>query len=343
MKYFDCIFISILCFVFFSHPSVAEWYGQRIYPVVACGLSALSGGFPFSLYDVFITVLVILLPASVIVAVFRVFPVRKILSVLFFVIFGTVSWFYLSWGINYFRPDVYHRTALEQARFDTVEFSNFLDRYIDDINAARLQVDEIDPDKVDADIETTYREMAEELGISYPCGKRRTKKMIYEGLITKMGVSGYFGPFFNEVHVNFYPRPLDIPFTLAHEKAHQFGIASEAECNFFAFAVCTAGRLPEVRYSGYLGAFGHVFSYARRLMGTEELKNRLECLDRHVLADYRRSADHWRDGVDKGLSEAQSKVYDAYLRTNRIESGIENYSEMVGLLVSWYKRAEENR
>ncbi|MDR2563283.1 MAG: DUF3810 domain-containing protein [Prevotellaceae bacterium] len=337
MKYFDCIFVLILSLIFFSRPEVAEWYGRAIYPSIAVGLSAISGQFFFSLYDIFISFLIILIPASIILAVFRILSVRKILSILFFVIFVTVSWFYFSWGINYFRPDVYHRTGLKQAQFDSIKFSSFLDSYIDDINAARVEVDAIYLDKVDVEIESLYSRMSERLAIRYPCGKRRTKRMIYESFITKIGVSGYFGPFFNEVHVNFYPLSLDIPYTLAHEKAHQFGVASESECNFYAFVVCTAGSSPEVRYSGYIGAFGHVFSYARRLLSADEFASRLARLDQGVLEDYRASYHHWQRGINEELSQAQSKLYDAYLKTNQIKSGVANYSEMLGLLVSWYE------
>lgn len=336
MRYFDCIFVLILSLLVFSDASVAEWYAQSIYPGIAAGLSMISSRFAFSLYDIFIIVLIIFLPACIIFGISRIISFRKILSILFFVIFGTVSWFYLSWGINYFRPDIYHRMALRQAAFDTVVFANFLDRYIDDINAAFCVVDEIDLDKVDLELESVYSIEAERLGIGFPCGRRRTKRPVFGDLITKMGISGYFGPFFNEVHVNFYPHPLDIPYTLAHEKAHQFGVASEAECNLLAFAVCTASSLPDVRYSGYMGAFGYVFSYARRLMGAEELRSRINRLDQRIISDYKRSIDRWQSGINQGLSEAQSKVYDVYLKTNRIESGISNYSEMVGLLVSFY-------
>ena len=36
------------------------------------------------------------------------------------------------------------------------------------------------------------------------------------------------------------------------------------------------------------------------------------------------------------LSDAQDKMYDTYLKTNRVSSGRDNYSEVVGLLLSGY-------
>jgi hypothetical protein len=336
LKYLDYIFVLAVGLLIVSVPDVAECYGRNVYPAIAAVSSRISGIFPFSLFDVFITLLILLIPASIILPATRVIALKKMLTILFFVIFGTISWFYLSWGINYFRHDVYRRTGTVQAQFDTTEFKIFLDKYVEDINAACISVDKIDLQKVDKAIENAYSTMAERLQITYPCGKRRTKRMIYQSIMTKMGVSGYFGPFFNEVHVNFYPEPLDIPYTLAHEKAHQFGVASEAECNLYAFVACVASEMPEVRYSGYLGAFGYVFSYARRLM-PNEFKNCIERLDKRILSDYKRSLERWQDGINQELSDAQSKVYNAYLKTNRIESGIKNYSEMLGLLVSWRK------
>ncbi|WP_286833988.1 DUF3810 family protein, partial [Proteiniphilum sp. UBA5280] len=55
-----------------------------------------------------------------------------------------------------------------------------------------------------------------------------------------------------------------------------------------------------------------------------------------IIADLRRNREHWLVVRNKSLSEVQDRGYDAYLKTNKVSSGRENYSEVVGLLISSY-------
>ena len=91
--------------------------------------------------------------------------------------------------------------------------------------------------------------------------------MIFSSFYSKMGLSGYFGPFFNEIHVNHYLLPLDYPFVLAHEKAHQFGITSEAEANLVAFVICVRSDDQRLRYSGYQSLLLYFLRDASHLEG----------------------------------------------------------------------------
>lgn len=326
--------VLLALFFIMRQAVVAEWYAQHLYPFIATVLSYCSSLFPFSLSDVSITLLVVAIPISLLLACFRVVKWRRTLLSLGLTLVGVVIWFYASWGINYFRPDFYARTAIPETSFDSTTFRRFLAGYVDAVNAAYCVVPELDLEQVDRVVENSYENMQMLLKIPYPCGKRRTKKMFYEKWMTRSGISGYFGPFFSEVHVNFYPIAVEIPFTLAHEKAHQFGITSESECNLYAYIVCTASKDSVVRYSGYLGGLGYVLSNTARLF-PDDYKAWIARVDNRVLDDYRASVTRWRSGIDKGLSEAQSKVYDAYLKSNNVKSGMKSYSEMMGLLVSW--------
>lgn len=48
-----------------------------------------------------------------------------------------------------------------------------------------------------------------------------------------------------------------LPATIAHEMAHQRGIASEDECNFLAVLTCATSGNAVYEYSGYLMGFVH--------------------------------------------------------------------------------------
>ena len=316
-------------------PGLAEWYMRDVYPAVAGLLSFISSSFFFSMFDILIIGFIVGFFINLIVLIVRRNKFGKWLYELVIGIVGIIIWFYMSWGISYFRDDFYARTDTPKAAFDTLNFKSFLNDYITELNAAYIPVSDIDYHDVDSAIEKSYEKLQDELQIPYPNGTRRVKKMIFEKFITKAGVSGYFGPFFNEVHVNRYPLAYEQPSTIAHEKAHQFGVASEAECNLYAYIVCTTSDNRQVRYSGYLEALGYILSNARKLLPDEymELRNKI---NPKILEDYSASYEHWQEAINPTVSEVQHVVYDAYLKSNKIKSGVSNYSEMVALLVSWH-------
>ena len=58
-------------------------------------------------------------------------------------------------------------------------------------------------------------------------------------------------------------------------------------------------------------------------------------IDPRIVADYKAMHEHWLKGMNKTMSAIQEKMYDAYLKTNKQQSGILSYSEMTSLLVTW--------
>jgi len=223
---------------------------------------------------------------------------------------------------------------VESPKEDKVFFEAFVERYIDLLNKAYIADPHFDVKEIDHEIETLYQNHHEILRLPYPCGWRHTKKTLTEPLMTRMGISGYFDPFFNEVHVNNYSLPITYPYTLAHEKAHQFGIANEAECNLYATVICTSSAHPLVRYSGYLQTTSYLLGNLRKI-SPDRYREITGQIDLRIMADYRAIRDHWQKALNPTLSAVQDKVYDTYLKTNKQKSGVLSYSEMTGLLVAW--------
>jgi len=243
-------------------------------------------------------------------------------------------WFYMAWGIAYFRPSFFERFEVESPKEDSAFFEDMVERYIHSLNQAYISNPCFYIKEVANEIETLYANHSESLRLPYPCGWRRAKNSLSEPFMTRVGVSGYFDPFFNEIQINNYSPPLTYPFTLAHEKAHQFGIASEAECNLFASVICTSSNYPLVKYSGYLQTVAYLLSNLRKI-SPDRYREIAEQIDPRIMADYRSIQEHWRKKQNQTLSTMQDRVYDTYLKTNRQRSGILSYSEMTGLLVAW--------
>jgi hypothetical protein len=304
-----------------------------VYPAVAALLSSISAVFPFSLYDLFLIAAVLWLLMLILLAIIRKTGfVRFLFSLLRFVTV-IVAWFYFSWGIAYFREDFHSRVNTEVTSYDSEQFREFAVRFVDRTNRSYVVISGIDKEKTQQEIESTYQRLHPPLQIAYPNGKRRVKPMLFEPLYSKTGVSGYFGPFFNEIHVNNYSLDFTYPFTLAHEMAHQFGIGPESEANLYAFVVCAASNDEQVRYSAYASTLRYVLNDVYRFL-PDEYESIYLSVRPEILADLKRNREHWLAARDESLSNAQDKVYDAYLKTNKISSGQANYSEVVALLVS---------
>ena len=330
--------VIFLVFIFLCSriPAWAEAYIRYCYPVIAAVLSFVIRWIPFSLLDMLIIAAIVLLTGSIVMMFMRRLSVRCWINVFLLSVLWTAVWFYMAWGISYFRPGFHERFGVEQPKEDRDFFEAFVIRYIDSLNRAYVAHPHFDAGEVDREIETLYAKHHELLRLPYPNGWRRTKKTIAEPLMTRMGVAGYFDPFFNEVQVNNYALPVAYPYTLAHEKAHQFGISSEAECNLCATVICTSAAHPLVRYSGYMQTVSYLLGNLRKI-SPDRYREIIARIDPRIMDDYRAIREHWQKALNPTLSAVQDKVYDAYLKTNKQQSGILSYSEMVGLLIAWEK------
>lgn len=327
--------IFLVAFIFSRTPSLSEWYIQNIYPTVATILSSIARLFPFSLYDLFILVASLYLLKIIIFVIIKRTAFKDFIFSLIRFVAILVAWFYFGWGISYFREDYYKRTDTVETQFNTDNLLNFTSRFIEDANNSYVRFDVIEKKEIKKELERVYSELYEPLAIKYPNGNRRDKNMIFESLFTKMGISGYYGPFFNEIHVNNYSLNYTYPFTLAHEMAHQFGIAKESEANLYAFLVCANSNDKRIRYSAYISTIGYLLNDAYTLL-PEKYKELINSVRPEIKEDLNRNREHWLSARNEALSDAQNKAYDAYLKSNRVSSGRENYSEVVGLLISSY-------
>ncbi len=312
---------------------VESYYSRGIYPNVAVMFSLISNLIPFSLWDIFWIGVILLIFAGVSLVTFRraklswlILRIARSMAILY-------TFFYLVWGFNYFRPSLEARIGWEKPKTDETVFRSILDSMILHTNSGYVRFSPADYQEIDRLVEDSYRKNSTTLGISYPNGSRRPKTMFFSSFFAKSGVSGYFGPFFNEVHLNYYLLPMEYPYVLAHEKAHQFGITNEAEANLAAFIVCTTSADKRLQYSGYVNLLVYFLSDAAGLKDAKEFIRKIE---KPVILDLRFQRRHWQGLQNRTLDQFQTAANNAYLKTNHIEEGVKNYNQVVGLVMSWY-------
>ncbi|HLN55627.1 MAG TPA: DUF3810 domain-containing protein [Bacteroidales bacterium] len=312
---------------------VEEYYSNGIYPLIAAFISNISSLTEYSLWDIFWISMSLFVIAGLILVL-----LKKISFGRYFLRFCQMlaifySIFYVSWGFNYFRPDLKTRLGWSVPKPDEESFRRVLDSLIVSTNRSFTEVDYTDYASIDEALESSFSKCSDILAINYPNGTRTPKTILISSYFAKSGVSGYFGPFFNEVHINHYQLPGDYPFIIGHEKAHQFGIANEAEANLASFIVCTNSDDIRLQYSGYMHLLLYFLNEAHNMPGYGSF---LAKIDKPVMKDILRRERYYENLRNKKLENIQNAANNAYLKTQHIEKGIKNYNQVVALTICWY-------
>lgn len=315
-------------------PNGGEWYATTIYPVCSGGLACFSSWFPFSLNDWFIYGSLAGILLYLIYAIWRKRRVKQALAHVAAYLVWVYIWFYAAWGLNYYRSDFYQRTQLERPVYSAGLFEHFLQVYTDSLNAAYCPVDTVEKDKVEAVLKAGYAALDKKYGLINPPDDLRPKPMLFPSLMSGVGVMGYIGPFFVECHVSKDLLPVQYASTCAHEMAHVLGVSNEAEANYYSYLICTTSSVREIRFSGYFSLLPYVLSNAYQVLPESDFKAWQETLRPEIIALYREKADHWRALYNPFLGEIQDKMYNWYLKGNRISSGTANYSEVISLIMA---------
>lgn len=319
-----------------SVPALGGFYARCVYPFIAFNLSGLSNFVPFAVGDLFIFVSITGLIAYPIYGKIKKQPWKKILLREGEGLLWIYVWFYLAWGLNYSQPNFYQRTAIPYTAYTPESFNTFVTDYIARLNTSYVPIKEIDDTQVRDEAVRIYFRISDSLGVHHPPHLQpRVKTMMFTPFISMVGVTGSMGPFFCEFTLNGDLRPSQYPATYTHELAHLLGITSEAEANFYAYQVCTRSALPEIRFSGYFSVLGHVLANARALMTESEYDALFKQIRPEIIELARSNQEYWMQKYSPLIGSIQDWMYDLYLKGNKIDSGQKNYSEVVGLLISY--------
>src|SRR5690606_20517332 len=245
---------------FFTHI-----YNQKFYSYLDSFLHLISNIFPFSLGDVFYAVVVIYFIYRCFVLIkrklYKDFGVFILTSVLLF--FGI---FQLFWGWNNFKFSVAHQLKLERS-YTQAELDSITKKLTEIVNNQQFLItkDSLKEVSIDKDLELfnktarlNYTKLPEHLKEILTDNKiNNVKPSFYSYLQSYTGSSGYFNPFTHENQVNIQIPTIGMPVTVAHEMAHQLGIASETEANFYGYKVLLQSTDLKFKYAANLYALKH--------------------------------------------------------------------------------------
>lgn len=163
------------------------------------------------------------------------------------------------------------------------------------------------------------------------------KPIALSNLMTYTHISGVYTFMTGESNINTnYPDFL-IPYTMAHEMAHQRGIAREDEANFVAFLVCIGSDDAYIRYSGYANMLNYIFS----AITGEDLQASITFVSytlpneiRGELLAYSTFFDKYREST---ASEVTGAINNTHLQLQGQKEGTKSYGLVVDLAVAYYK------
>ncbi|MBR7099038.1 MAG: DUF3810 domain-containing protein [Clostridia bacterium] len=88
----------------------------------------------------------------------------------------------------------------------------------------------------------------------------RVKPVMLSRPMSYTHITGVYSFFTGEANINVHFPDYTVPFTAAHELAHQRGVAREDEANMIAFLVCMESEDAYIRYSALLSVYEYVAS-----------------------------------------------------------------------------------
>lgn len=328
-------------------PALATVYSESVYPYISYILSSFSNLFPFAIGDLFIFLSIVGVIVYPFYARFRKkLPWKRILLRDGEYLLWVYVWFYLAWGLNYSQKNFYQRTEIPYTAYTPENFKEFVDEYVAELNDSYISVNHVNHDLIREETVRLYNHLSDSLGVHRPPHLApRVKTMMFTPFISMVGVTGSMGPFFCEFTLNGDLLPVNYPATYAHELAHLLGITSEAEANFYAYQVCTRSQNAGIRFSGYFSVLSHVLRNAQRLLTEEEYEQLFNRIRPEIIEVAKNNQAYWAEKYSPVVGAVQDWMYDLYLKGNRIESGRQNYSEVVGLLISyreWKKKISKD-
>lgn len=314
-------------------PLPASWiervYSLGLYPFIQSRLTPLTNLVPIALFDVSIALLIAWLvwhfvrrwrTSGLAKAVASTLGSALIAAAVIYLAF------LLLWGFNYRRIPLEEKIAFDSAGITTDaarELAKETAVRLNLLHAAAHQ-SSAPPQEVLAGAFDVARNR---VGHLIDIAPGRPKRSLLERYFRWTAIDGMTVPWFLEIIINPDVLPVERPFVIAHEWAHLAGFADEDEANYIAWLTCLNGDYL-MQYSGWLAIYGHAV-------------NGLSRADRRAIGETLADGPR-RDFADIAKRLQQSRPvartvaresYDAYLRANRVEGGIESYDRVVRLIL----------
>ena len=328
-------------------PYFADWFNYNISSFCRLIISKITGVLPFSLGEAaFLS-----LPLFLIVSLIVYFKVcyndevksgRFVVSMVSFLCAMFTSFVFM-FGTGYYGTPLADKLGLNvmPVSYDDLEHTavrlvEVIEGVIDDVDYRYDGVSQMPYSfgELNDKLNDAYIVFAEKNPI-IPELRSNVKILAVSPIMTYTHISGVFTYYTGEANINVNYPDYSLPYTMAHEMAHQRGVAPENEANFIAFLVCMESDDPYIRYSGAMSMFEYVLS-AMHKASPEDYRAFLADTDLRIKGEmigFSKFFDRYRDSV---ASKVTDTINDAYLKANGEKSGSQSYGLVVDLACAYY-------
>ncbi len=337
-------FISITVYLFCTKSTKFADDINNIASPFRAFLSVTTSLFPFSIFELFVFVL----PIILFFLIFRYASrgkkqsqrfVHSILTV-FLCYFISFVW---TIGCGYFTTPIERKMNLDIENITKTDVYDALVDITNEINklAPRIRYDQkgmsIMPYTIkDMSLKVceAYRERNKGNKFSY---NTRVKPLFSSKLLSLIRVSGIYIPLTGEANINMDYSDFMIASTSSHEMAHQRGISKENEACFVGFLVLSSSKDDYLKYSAYLDAYGRLLPTLKK--EDKNLYNKmLNLIDKRAIKDYNLQVNRSIKNSSETAVNSSDKVNDSYLQVNGVSEGIKSYEKSNLLIVSYLTR-----
>ena len=341
-------FSAILYVAFRLNVNFADAFNRTISPIGRMLMAKLTGWFPFSFAEMLILLSPVILIALIVIGAKRHCDTMRqmwiYVACIFCIACMVFNLFVWNFAPGYNARTLDQKLGLERKPVSGEELyatSNFL---LEELKA--LEEDILFMETGSSRMPYTYSEMNTLLMKAYDkaCEKydfiddfhSKVKPVMLSEPMSYTHITGVYTFFTGEANINVNFPDYTIPFTAAHELAHQRGIAREDEANFVAFLVCMESDDAYIRYSGALNIYEYVVS-ALYSANKELYKESYAKLPTKMILEriaYSKFFDKYRENTVANVSEATNN---AYLQSQGAVQGTRSYGMVVDLAVAYYR------
>ena len=348
------IIFTIINIIAIYLPDFSENYRKYIFSHVSDIWSRITGIVPFSIGEIMIYTGIIVVIGLVVLIILGLFPLKKVKKIrnVYIKVFVYILVFaYGTETLNCFV--LYHANSIEETIYCNINIDDSDEKLLEIYNHVTDKLNELgeklNRDKNGDIIQNyTYKECKEALlnvNDSFPLLKGyfpNPKKLYSSGIMTQQYLCGVYFPFSMEANYNYYMYPSNFPATICHELSHLKGYIMEDEANFIAFVACINSDNEFIQYSGYLSVYCYLYEELYNLDNVY-IYEQMKGISQNVYRDLTFvDEDKFKEIEDKSLvdtdsaKKASDKFIDSNLKNNGVSSGIDNYNEVVRLLIYYY-------
>lgn len=323
------------------------WVSERLVRPVHRALAVLNDHLPFSVAELLIGLAVIAVLVYIIYTIIKLIRCGGRLKRLYAAVINLLAaglavyaGFCMLWGVYYYGNDFMTRSGLKNDNISVEQLETVTEYFVALVNEYSSQVPRDADGNYVADRDAILRrsnEVYANVEETLPCLSGpavRAKGVYFSRVMSYTDFTGFFFPFTAEANVNTDFPPALFASTVAHELAHQRGVAKEQEANFAAVLASLEYGDAEYCYSACMLAYTHLGN-ALYSADYDAWKSIYLTLNEDVRRDFAANREYWAQ-FETPVQKVSNTVYEGFLHSYDQTMGLKSYGACVDLLVNYY-------